>query len=81
MNLNKIEKLKKIVKKIDFDKITSYPEHSNSKTLRRIILYSERILNSDKEEEIIRLAINLAYYLDTIVNISKYVKDEKEKEF
>jgi hypothetical protein len=76
---SKTELIKKIVAKIDTNKITSYPQHPESKTLRQIIRYSQRILNSGNEEEIFRLAVRTAYNLDTIVNKTDYVKDETEK--
>jgi hypothetical protein len=77
--MNKTTQIKEIVKKIDFNKITNYPEHPKSKTLRQIIRYSQRILSSDNEEEIFRLAVRTAYNLEMIVNKTKYVKDEAEK--
>jgi ABC-type oligopeptide transport system ATPase subunit len=77
---NKSTQIKQTISKIDLDKIASFPQHPESKTLRKIIRHSQRILNSDKEEEIFKSAVKTAYLLDTIVNISKYVKDKKEKE-
>lgn len=77
---SKSELIKQIVVKIDTNKIASYPEHPQSKTLRQIIRYSERILGSNKEEEIFRLAVHLAYSLEMIVNKVGYVKNEIEKE-
>lgn len=79
MNENKTAKIKSIIAKIDLDKIASYPQHPKSKTLRQIIRYSKRILDSNNNEEIFKLAVHIAYNLDTIVNVSKYVKDEEEK--
>jgi len=76
---DKSQIIKQIVAKIDTEKITSYPQHPKSKTLRQIIRYSERIKNSNNEEEIFRLAVRTAYNLDTIVNVSKYVKNKEEK--
>lgn len=78
--MNNTQKIKEIVAKIDMGKIANYPEHPQSKTLRRIISYSKRVLDSNNEKEIFRLSTDLAYYLDAIVNKSGYVKDEKEKE-
>jgi ABC-type oligopeptide transport system ATPase subunit len=77
---NKSTQIKQTISKIDLDKIASYPQHPESKTLRKIIRYSQRILNSDKEKEIFKLAVKIAYLLDVIVNINKYVKNKKEKE-
>lgn len=81
MNRNKAQLIKQITTKIDLEKIASYSEHPKSKTLRQIIRYSQRILNSDNEEEIFRLAVRTAYNLDTIVNKTDYVKDETEKKY
>jgi hypothetical protein len=78
---DKSQLIKQIVAKIDTEKIANYPEHPQSKTLRQIINYSQRIKNSNNDEEIFKLAVNIAYFLDTIVNISKYVKDEEEKKY
>src|SRR5437763_11140350 len=81
MNNNKSQLIKQIISKIDLDKIASYSQHPESKTLRKIIRYSQRILNTDREKEIFKLAVKIAYSLDVIVNINKYVKDKKEKEY
>lgn len=77
MNENKTAQIKKIVAKIDTEKIASYPQHSESKTLRQIIGYSKRILDND--EKTFKLAVKIAYLLDVIVNINKYVNKEEEK--
>jgi len=82
MNENKTEKIKNTVIKIDIGKIAVYlQEYSSSKTLRRIISYSRRVLGSNNDKEIFRLSTDLAYYLDTICDANKsgYVKDETEK--
>jgi hypothetical protein len=80
--MNKIQKLKETVSKIDIGKITNYSENNpNSKTLRQVIRYSKRIIDSENEEEILKLSERLAYNFDTIVNISKYIKNEKEKKY
>ena len=80
MNENKTTQIKQIVSKIDLDKIASYlKEHSTSKTLKQIISWKKKLLNSSDEKEIHKLAVRLAYHLDTIVNVSKYVKNEEEK--
>ena len=82
MNENKTEKIKSIMAKIDTDKIASYlQENSSSKTLKQIVSWKKRALKSSDEQEIFKLAVRLAYSLDTIVNISKYVKKEEEKKF
>ena len=78
--MNKIQKLKETVSRIDIGKIANYSEKNpNSKTLRQIIRYSKRIMDSEKEQEILKLSERLAYNFDTIVNVSKYAKNEKEK--
>jgi len=79
--MDKSTQIKQTVAKIDLEKITNYPEHPQSKTLRQIIRYSERILGSNKEEEIFRLAVHLAYGLEMIVNKVGYVKNEIEKKY
>ena|SRR6266576_844390 len=76
---SKSELIKQAVSKIDIEKIASYPQHPKSQTLRRIIRYSQRIRDSENKEEIFRLAVDIAYALDMIVNITKYVDDEEEK--
>jgi serine protease inhibitor ecotin len=76
---DKSTKIKQIISKIDLEKIASYPQHPESKTLRQIIRYSKRILNSNNEEEIFKLTVRIAYGLEMIVNKTGYVKDEAEK--
>ena len=81
MNENKTEKIKSIITKIDTEKVASYPQHPESKTLRQIIRYSQRIQDSNDEKEIFRLTVRIAYGLEMIVNKTKYVKDEEEKKY
>ena len=82
MNNNKTPKIKVIIQKIDISKIAEYSQkYPKSKTLRQIIRYSKRIWDSEKDEEIFKLAVSLAYNLNISVNKGKYVKDEKEKEY
>jgi len=38
-------------------------------------------MDGEKEEEILKLSERLAYNFDTIINVSKYIKNEKEKKF
>jgi hypothetical protein len=80
--MNKTEKIKQAVAKIDLTKINAYlEEHPKSHTLKRIIRYKERVLNSKNDEEVFKLTTDLAYNLDTICDGKKtgYVKDEAEK--
>lgn len=80
MNENKTAKIKSIIAKIELDKITKYlQDFSSSKTLKQIVSHKKKALNSSNDQETFKLAVRLAYHLDTIVNISKYVKDEEEK--
>jgi|SRR5215204_535819 len=79
MDINNIQKIKEIVAKIDTEKIANYPEHPQSLTLRQIIEYKKRIIDSSNEKEIFRLTIKMAYKLEMIVNRVNYVKDEAEK--
>jgi len=77
---DKFQTIKQIVAKIDLDKIASYlQEYSSSKTLKQIVSWKKKLLNSSNEQEIHKLAVRLAYSLDTIVNVSKYVKNEEER--
>jgi hypothetical protein len=78
---SKTQLIKQTVTKIDLDKIASYPELPKSKTLRQIIRYSQRIQESNNDQEIFKLAVDTAYNLDTICDPDKagYVKNEKEK--
>jgi len=80
MNESKTAQIKSIVAKIDIEKINGYlQEHPKSETLRQIFGYRKRISDSSNDQEIFKLAVRLAYNLDTIVNVSKYVKKEEEK--
>lgn len=79
---SKSQQIKQIVTKIDLDNIAGYlQEHSTSTSLKEIIKYSKRILESNEEEKVFKLAVHLAYDLDTICDPNKtdYVKDETEK--
>ncbi len=79
---SKTTQIKNIVAKIDISKITSYlQENSTSRPLKEIIKYSKRILESNEEEKVFKLAVDTAYNLDTIVNKTDYVKDEAEKKY
>ncbi len=78
---NKNQQIKSIVAKIDTNKIASYPQHPESKTLRQIIRFSKRISESSDEQEIFRLTVRIAYGLEMIVNKTSYVKDEEEKKY
>lgn len=78
--MNNTQKIKNIVAKIDIGKIASYlQEHSTSRSLKEIVKYSKRVLESNEEEKVFKLAVDLAYNLDTIVNKTDYVKEEAEK--
>lgn len=80
--MNKTKKLKQAVAKIDISNITKYQqEYPQSKTLRQIIRYSQRIQDSNNDQEVFKLSVDLAYYFDFICdpNKSGYVKNEQEK--
>jgi hypothetical protein len=80
MNENKTTQIKNIVAKIDIEKINIYlQEYSTSTSLKEIIKYSKRALENNEEEKVFKLAVHLAYDLDTLVNKTDYVKNEKEK--
>jgi hypothetical protein len=78
---SKSQQIKNIVAKIDIGKITNYSEYPQSKTLRQIIGYRKRVLDSSNDQEIFRITVRLAYNLDTIVNKTNYVKNEAEKKY
>ena len=78
--MNNTQKIKEIVIKIDLDKINSYlQEHSSSKTLKEIVKYSKRILDSNDDKKVFKLAVDTAYNLDTLINKTDYVKNEEER--
>ena len=80
MNENKSPQIKQAMAKIDLAKINSYlKEHPKSKTLRQITNYRQRILNSNNDQEIFRLGVDIAYYLDMIVSKVSYIKNEEDK--
>lgn len=82
MNSSKSQQIKETVAKIDIEKITSYlQEHSTSTSLKEIIKYSKRVLESNEEEKVFKLGVAIAFDLDTICDPNKagYVKDETEK--
>ena len=83
MNQNKSTQIKQIISKIDINKIINYPEHPQSRTLRRIIRYCQRIQTSNNDQEIFKLGTDLAYYLNAICDPEKVgcVKDEQEKKY
>jgi len=80
--MNKTAQIKQIIAKIDQDKIAGYlQEYPKSKTLKEIIKYSKRALDSNEEAKVFKLGAALAFDLDTICDTNKtnYVKDEAEK--
>jgi len=80
MNENKTIKIKSIVAKIDIGKIAVYlKEHPKSKTLKEVVKYSKRALDSNDNKKVFKLAVDTAYNLDTLVNKTNYVKNEEEK--
>ena len=77
---DKSTQIKNIVAKIDIGKISLLlQEHSTSSTLKEIIKYSKRALDSDEEKKVFKLGTDLAYELDILVNKTGYVKVEAEK--
>ena len=84
MKENKSTQIKQAVAKIDINKIFAYSqEYPQSKTLRQIVNYSKRVQASNSEQEIFKLGVDLAYYLNTICDPNKagYVKNEEEKKY
>jgi len=81
---SKSQHIKNIVAKIDLDKINSYlQEHSTSTSLKEIVKYSKRALESNEEEKVFKLGVAIAFDLDTICDPNKagYVKNETEKKY
>lgn len=79
---DKSTKIKQIISKIDLDKIANYlKEYPSSKTLKQIVKYSKRALESNDEKAAFKLGVKLAYNLDTICDPDKadYVKRKKKK--
>ena len=82
MNESKTQKIKNTVAKIDIEKINGYlQEYSSSKTLKEIIKYSKRALDSNDDKKVFKLGTDLAYELDILVNKTGYVKKEEEKKY
>ena len=82
MKENKSTQIKQTVAKIDIGKIATYSqEYPQSKTLKEIIKFSGKLLDSKEERWVFRLGVKLAYNLDTICDPDKagYVKNEEEK--
>jgi len=80
--MNNTQKIKNTVAKIDIEKINSYlQEYPKSKTLKEIIKYSKRALDSNDDKKVFKLGTDLAYELDILVNKTGYVKKEEEKKF
>ena len=79
----KSSQIKPILAKIKLEKIIKYlTANPQSKTLKRIIRYSQRAWTSEDQAEVFKLAVNVAYCLDTICDPTKanYVKNEKQKQ-
>jgi hypothetical protein len=85
MSMNtKSSQIKPILAKIKLEKIIKYlTANPHSKTLKRIIRYSQRAWESEDPQETFKLAVNVAYCLDTICDPTKatYVKNDKEKKY
>lgn len=80
--MNKTQLIKQAVAKIDIGKISLLlQKYSTSKTLKEIVKYSKRALDSEEEAKVFKLGTDLAYELDILVNKTGYVKDEIEKKF
>ena len=80
--MNKSQQIKNIVAKIDIGKINGYlQEYPKSKTIKEIIKYSKRALDSNDDKKVFKLGTDLAYDLDMLVNKTDYVKNEAEKKY
>jgi hypothetical protein len=78
--MNKTQLIKQTVAKIDIGKISLLlQEYPKSKTIKEIIKYSKRTLDSNDDKKVFKLGTDLAYELDILVNKTGYVKDEAEK--
>lgn len=78
--IDKTTQIKQVVAKIDIGKIDTYlQEYPKSKTIKEIIKYSKRALDSNDDKKVFKLGTDLAYELDILVNKTGYVKDEAEK--
>lgn len=82
MNESKTQQIKQVVAKIDIEKINGYlQEYPKSKTIKEIIKYSKRALDSNDDKKVFKLGTDLAYELDILVNKTGYVKKKEEKKF
>ena len=82
--MDKSTQIKQILAKIEIPKIIPYLEtNPQSKTLKQIIRYSQRAWESGDPAEVFRLAVRVAYNLDTICDPNKagYVKNKNEKKY
>ncbi|RHZ36177.1 hypothetical protein [endosymbiont GvMRE of Glomus versiforme] len=80
--MDKSSQIKQILTKIEMPKIIACLEtNPQSKTLKQIIRCSQRAWESKDPEEVFRLAVRVAYALDTIVNKADYVKNDKNKKY
>ena len=82
MNESKTAQIKQAVAKIDIGKISVYlQEYPSSKTLKEIVKYSKRALDSNEDKKVFKLGTDLAYELDILVNKTDYVEKEEDKKF
>ena len=82
--MNKSIQIKQILAKIEIPKIIPYLEaNPQSKTLKKIVGYSQRAWESEDPAEVFRLAVGAAYNLEAICDPNKagYVKNESEKKY
>lgn len=74
--MDKIPKLKEIVKELDV--IPYWNKNPHSETLRRIIKKQKNIWEA-KDEEAIKSAITLKHLIWILVNKTSYIVDDKER--
>ena len=82
--MNKSTQIKQILAKIKMAKIIKHlSANPQSKTLKQIVRYSQKAWESEDQEEVSKLAVRVAYYLDVICDPNKagYVKNENEKKY
>ena len=81
MDLNNVEQIKNIIKKINLEEISALrKENPQSSTLRKVVNCSIKILKSTGEE-VIKLAPVVAHALRHLVKDTSYLKEEKKQNY
>lgn len=74
--MNKIQKIKEIVRKIDV--IPYWNENPTSKTLKGVIKKQREVLENNNEEEILKATYKLKHRIWVLINKTPYLTDEDE---